>query len=285
MELAQQESLQDEIEVPVVKKPRIPPFFISPKGDWRQLVALAKLKAPSFQCQMSGRFLKVTVSDEVEYRDLSRWLETTGVEFKSFMLKQDRPVKVVVRGLPSNTEPEDIKAEIEAEGFKVVKISQMKNFRTKAPMPLFYVQIENGVEAPKIYDFTKMFGTRIEVKPFDRGNKVSQCWRCQGWFHSSEVCHLPPRCVKCVGPHAAKDCTLEFEAPMRCANCSGAHAANWSRCPKHPSNAKKNGKFNKNKNQKQSPKPSNNPVKKNYSTGTSTRYFKVEKSLAQSGLL
>ncbi|GFX52913.1 nucleic-acid-binding protein from transposon X-element [Trichonephila clavipes] len=168
---------------------------------------------------MSGRFLKVTVADDVDYRALSKWLESSGVEFKSFMLKQDRPVKVVIRGLPSNTEPEDIKTEIEAEGFKVLKISQMKNYRTKAPMPLFYLQIENGADAPKIYDFTELFGTRIEVKPFDRGNKVNQCWRCQGWFHSSEVCHLPPRCVKCAGPHAAKDCTLEFEAPMKCANC------------------------------------------------------------------
>ncbi|GFW59863.1 nucleic-acid-binding protein from transposon X-element [Trichonephila clavipes] len=169
---------------------------------------------------MSGRFLKVTVGDELEYRNLSHWLEQTGVEFKSFMLKQDRPIKVVIRGLPSNTEPEDIKSEIEAEGFKVAKISQMKNYRTKAPMPLFYLQIENGAEALKIYDFTELFGTRIEVKPFERGNKVNQCWRCQGWFHSSEVCHLPPRCVKCAGPHSAKDCTLDFNDPMKCANCS-----------------------------------------------------------------
>ncbi|GFX97405.1 zinc finger protein [Trichonephila clavipes] len=93
-------------------------FFVSPKGDWRQLVALAKLIAPSFQSQMSGRFLKVTVADDVDYRALSKWLESSGVEFKSFMLKQDRPVKVVIRGLPSNTEPEEIKAEIETEGFK-----------------------------------------------------------------------------------------------------------------------------------------------------------------------
>ncbi|GFW95049.1 zinc finger protein [Trichonephila clavipes] len=177
-----------------LKNPAPRRFCVSPKGDWRQLVALAKLIAPSFQSQMSGRFLKVTVSDEVEYRDLSRWLENSGVEFKSFMLKQDRPVEVVVRGLPSNTEPEDIKTEIEAEGFKVIKISQMKNYWTKAPMPLFYVQIENGVDVPKIYDFTELFGTRIEVKPFDHGNKINQCCRCQGWFHSSEVCHLPPRC-------------------------------------------------------------------------------------------
>ncbi|GFT44235.1 zinc finger protein [Trichonephila clavipes] len=132
---------QSQEEVPVAtKKPRIPPFFVSPKGDWRQLVALAKLIAPSFQSQMSGRFLKVTVADDVDYRALSKWLESSGVEFKSFMLKQDRPVKVVIRGLPSNTEPEDIKTEIEAEGFKVLNISQMKNYSTKAPMPLFYLK-------------------------------------------------------------------------------------------------------------------------------------------------
>ncbi|GFS64149.1 zinc finger protein [Trichonephila clavipes] len=88
---------------------------------------------------MSGRFLKVTVADDVDYRALSQWLEKSGVEFKSFMLKQDRPVKVVLRDLPSNTEPEDIKTEIEAEGFRVLKISQMKNYRTKASMPLFYL--------------------------------------------------------------------------------------------------------------------------------------------------
>ncbi|GFW61233.1 nucleic-acid-binding protein from transposon X-element, partial [Trichonephila clavipes] len=227
MELSQP-TLQDQVVVPeVIKNPRIPPFFVSPKGDWRQLVALAKLINPSFQSQTSGRFLNVTVGDEVDYRNLSHWLEQTGVEFKSFMLKQDRPVKVVIRGLPSNTEPEDIKTEIEAEGFKVAKISQIKNYRTKTPMPLFYLQIENGADAQKIFDFTELFGTRIKVKPFDRGKKINPCWRCQGWFHSSEVCHLPPRCVRCAGPHLAKDCTLSFDEPMKCTNCSGEHAANW----------------------------------------------------------
>ncbi|GFT94195.1 RNA-directed DNA polymerase from mobile element jockey [Trichonephila clavipes] len=94
MDSSQPAELQDQVVVPeVIKKPRIPPFFVSPKGDWRQLVALAKLIAPSFQSQMSGRFLKVTVGDELEYRNLSHWLEQTGVEFKSFMLKQDRPIK------------------------------------------------------------------------------------------------------------------------------------------------------------------------------------------------
>ncbi|GFU83012.1 zinc finger protein [Trichonephila clavipes] len=120
---------------------------------------------------MSGRFLRVTVADDVDYRALSQWLEKSGVEFKSFMLKQDRPVKVVLRGLPSNTEPEDIKTESEAEGFRVLKISQMKNYRTKAPMPLFYLQIQNGVDAAKIYDFTERSARASKSSPSTAATK------------------------------------------------------------------------------------------------------------------
>ncbi|GFQ72226.1 RNA-directed DNA polymerase from mobile element jockey, partial [Trichonephila clavata] len=104
--------------VPERKVRAPPPFFVNPKGDWRQLVAIGKMHAPSFQSQMAGRFLKVTVADADQYRALNSFLTEAGVEFKSFNLKEDRPVKVVIRGLPSNTEPEDIQAEIEAEGFK-----------------------------------------------------------------------------------------------------------------------------------------------------------------------
>ncbi|GFR10548.1 zinc finger protein [Trichonephila clavata] len=117
--------------VPERKVRAPPPFFINPKGDWRQLVAIAKMHAPSFQSQMAGRFLKVTVADADQYRALNSFLTEAGVEFKSFNLKEDRPVKVVIRGLPSNTEPEDIQAEIEAEGFKVVKIFSNEAFPDK----------------------------------------------------------------------------------------------------------------------------------------------------------
>ncbi|GFW96453.1 RNA-directed DNA polymerase from mobile element jockey [Trichonephila clavipes] len=60
-----------------------------------------------------------------------------------------------------------------------------------------------------------MFGTRIAFEPYDgsRNRRLNQCWRCQRFFHSSEVCHLPMKCLKCAGPHQAKDCTLQFEVP------------------------------------------------------------------------
>ncbi|GFW11791.1 nucleic-acid-binding protein from transposon X-element [Trichonephila clavipes] len=81
-----------------------------------------------------------------------------------------------------------------------------------------------------------MFGTPIAFEPYDgsRNRRPNQCWRCQGFFHSSEVCHLPIRCLKCAGPHQVKDCTLQFEDPLKCANCGGKHAANWRQCPRFP---------------------------------------------------
>ncbi|GFV53917.1 zinc finger protein, partial [Trichonephila clavipes] len=187
------------------------------QGRLRQLVALAKLIAPSFQSQMSGRFLKVTVADDVDYRALSKWMESSGVEFKSFMLKQDRPVKVVIRGLPSNTEPEEIKAEIETEGFQVLKISQMKTLEQRH-LCLCSTFKSKTARMRQNLRFYRTFGISASKSPFDRGNKNQSVLG-----EMSGVVSLPQRCATSLpavlnvqGPHAAKDCTFDFNDPMKC---------------------------------------------------------------------
>ncbi|GFU87607.1 RNA-directed DNA polymerase from mobile element jockey [Trichonephila clavipes] len=95
-----------------------------------------------------------------------------------------------------------------------------------------------------------MFGTRVAFEPYDgsHNRRPNQCWRCQGFFHSSEVCHLPMKCLKCAGPHQAKNCTLHFEDPLKCANCGGEHAANWRQCPRFPKSKKASNHQNKEQN-------------------------------------
>ncbi|KAF8784134.1 Nucleic-acid-binding protein transposon like protein, partial [Argiope bruennichi] len=181
------------------KQKRVPPFFVTPRADFRTMLNILKLEAPSLRSVMSNKFLKLTVETEEEHRSLSHLLESQGAEFKTFMLKQDRPIKVVIRGLPSCTPIEDIKSEFLKEGFSVVSITQLTKFQTKSPMPLFYVQVANGPLSETVYTLTEMFGTKISVERY-RGRKgPSQCWRCQGFFHSSEACKLPIKCVKLKG--------------------------------------------------------------------------------------
>ncbi|KAF8778943.1 Nucleic-acid-binding protein transposon like protein [Argiope bruennichi] len=158
---------------------------------------ILKLEAPSLRSVMSNKFLKLTVETEEEHRSLSHLLEAQDAELKTFMLKTDRPIKVVLRGLPSCTPIEEIKEELQKEVFAAVNITQLSKFQTKTPMPLLYAQIANGPLSETVYILTKMFGTKISVERY-RGRKgPSQCWRCQGSYHSSEACKLP---IKCISP-------------------------------------------------------------------------------------
>ncbi|GFY42224.1 RNA-directed DNA polymerase from mobile element jockey [Trichonephila inaurata madagascariensis] len=61
-----------------------------------------------------------------------------------------------------------------------------------------------------------------------------QCFRCQGFFHSSKYCTRTPRCVKCSKNHIVKDCPKPIDGkPKRCL-CDGEHPANFLDYPKNP---------------------------------------------------
>ncbi|GFU97091.1 nucleic-acid-binding protein from transposon X-element [Trichonephila clavipes] len=207
---------------------RIPPIFVNPPDNWCTLISIARQLAPTLISKLTGKFLRITVQSDGEYRKLAQFLRHEGVEYKSFMLKSDRPIKLLIRGLPTSTKVEEIRVEIEREGFQIHKISRLQKFKTKAPMPLIYLQLVNDAKADTIFQFTEMFRTQISFERYDnsRNKRPNQCWRCQGFFHSSEVCHLPIKCRKFAGPHEAKNCNRAFEDPLICANCGGEHAAN-----------------------------------------------------------
>ncbi|GFV83621.1 nucleic-acid-binding protein from transposon X-element [Trichonephila clavipes] len=242
---------------------KIPPFFIQPNPDWTDLMVFAHSLASTLQSKLSGRFLRITVQSEEEYRKLATYFRHEQIAFKYFMLKSERPLKLILRGLPTSTELQAVKKEIESEGFKIHKISRLTKFQSKAPMPLIYIQLINDLNADSIYNYVDMFGTRVDFEPYDgsRNRRPNQCWRCQGFFHSSEVCHLSMKCLKCAGPHQAKNCTLHFEDSLKCANCGGEHAANWRQCPRFPKSKKAPNHQNKGGNIKNNnTKPSNKNI-------------------------
>lgn len=72
-----------------------------------------------------------------------------------------------------------------------------------------------------------------------RKPEITQCRRCQSFFHSASNCYLPPRCVKCKETHEIGKCTLndvpkEERSKIFCVLCSKyGHPASYKGCEKY----------------------------------------------------
>ncbi|XP_049794675.1 uncharacterized protein LOC126204339 [Schistocerca nitens] len=69
---------------------------------------------------------------------------------------------------------------------------------------------------------------------------------------------MPPRCVRCAGNHASRECRMTPQDKPKCANCSGAHTASYQGCPAHKrAKARQTGQITNNKNTYQAPTRNN----------------------------
>ncbi|GIY19104.1 hypothetical protein CEXT_335661 [Caerostris extrusa] len=152
---------------------RIPPFFVKGLANWPSICILLKAIAPTLQSVLSrDRFLKLTVSSEPEHFQLKNKLVQLGLEFKCFNLKQDRPLKVLIRGLPSCTSKEAIGSAIAALGLKALADSATRKKLEFRRPPQAALQITPPTEAPlnksadESIDFDQLLETVRLALPF-----------------------------------------------------------------------------------------------------------------------
>ncbi|GFQ73600.1 putative RNA-directed DNA polymerase from transposon X-element [Trichonephila clavata] len=111
----------------------------------------------------------------------------------------------------------------------------MVSRKTEAPMPLFMLSMESSEQHKSIFQNVTSIGfVKVIVEILRKKYGPPQCYRCQGFFHSSKFCTRTPRCVKCAGNHLAKECKKELNDKPKCCLCGGEHKANFLGCPKNP---------------------------------------------------
>ncbi|GIY61181.1 nucleic-acid-binding protein from transposon X-element [Caerostris darwini] len=217
-------------------KTRLPPFFILPDRDWPQLYRELKSQVPSMESSLSrGQFFKITIEKEEEYSTLKTILTQRKIPFRTNNLRKDRPLKVVLRGIPPCTDKNLIISALSTYGNTVLDVIQMTNLRSKRPMPLFLIKIANSINAEEIFKINSLLGLEeVSIERFRGSNTASQCRNCYGFYHSSETCHLKPRCAHCAAEHSTTECTQAKESTKTCVNCKGSHVAYWRGCPGFP---------------------------------------------------
>ncbi|GJQ87994.1 hypothetical protein Trydic_g12920 [Trypoxylus dichotomus] len=218
------------------KEGRIPPVVLRDKARWMRVNAeiqqLGVKIVKVVNAQVGIRIQPATASD---YRRLVEIVTSLGVPFHSYQLTEEKPLKIVLRGLPEEISDEEIREYLAQQGFATATVKRMTVGPNKRPIPLVFVQLTKNEQSKKIFDMRQVCGlyVRVESKQIKK-NTVTQCHRCQLYGHGQRNCHAAAVCVKCAGPHQTAECNKPREAPAKCALCKGPHTANYGGCPKAP---------------------------------------------------
>ncbi|KAL4155977.1 hypothetical protein QTP88_000012 [Uroleucon formosanum] len=161
--------------------------------------------------------LKVQTSNPEAYRTLVHYLRNEKAEFHTFQLKEDKPMRIVIRNLHPSTSTEMIKNELEHRLYEVRQVTQVIS---KIPLPLFFVDLEPTDHSKEIFKLESILHTKIKIEEPHKPKIISQCQNCQAYGHTKAYCGYSPRCVRCGDDHSSSACPNSRQDPMRCAFCT-----------------------------------------------------------------
>ncbi|GFV11012.1 nucleic-acid-binding protein from transposon X-element [Trichonephila clavipes] len=219
---------------------RIAPIVIDAQSNATEL--LTQIGNLCSNTSLQGRFengkLRVFPTSAEDHRIIQKFVSDKKMRSHTFEMAHNKQLKVVLRGLPTDYNQEELMSELSTLGFKPNHISLLRNRKTNTNMPLFLVTLVRNPENKGIFNIKNIGFFRVSVEPLNKSTLPPQCYRCQEFFHHSRFCTRAPKCLKCSGGHLTSECTKSAKAPAKCANCSGPHPANFSGCPKNPINTK-----------------------------------------------
>lgn len=213
------------------KEKRPPPIYVTNVNNFQELLkALVPVAdGVEFKCKSSVDSVTVYASTSELYRKFINYLKTANATFHCFQLPEEKPFRVVLRGLHFSTPVLLIKDELNKLGFEVMNVTNILS-RSKKPLPLFFLDLNPQSSHDDIYKITRLLFSVVNIEDVRQTRKVVQCTRCQKFNHTKAYCYHPPKCVKCAGDHLTIDCKKPRDSPATCALCKQQHTANYRGC-------------------------------------------------------
>lgn len=298
-------SPMDETEPPSNEEPekrsRPPPIHLKSQGvNYLELCKYLTdlVGSDGFSCSSNYKGITIYPASPESYRKIVLNLRNNNAEFFTYQLSEDKPFKIVLRGIHPSIGENNVSAEISKLGYKVRKVCNVLS-REKIALPLYFVDLEPDPINQNIFNLSSMFHSKIKVEEPRKKRQLVQCTRCQSYGHTKGYCTLRPRCVRCAEDHEAINCPKSRETPAVCVLCGGSHPANYRGCLFHrqlqnrrasrPNNSSASKSFSLDKNSfpplqsKQNSSPPSVPL--NPYRSPSISYSRVTSNIPQDNIL
>ncbi|GFY12817.1 nucleic-acid-binding protein from transposon X-element [Trichonephila clavipes] len=121
-------------------------------------------KFPTVRGKLSGEYLKLYTNSSEQKDQLIEFLEIVNFEFYAIRAKSERPIKVVIKGLPRDTETNDIHHELVMLGYTVDKVTQLTGRISKQKLPVFLITLPRNINNSKIFDLNRLCYLPVNVE-------------------------------------------------------------------------------------------------------------------------
>ncbi|GFW42985.1 RNA-directed DNA polymerase from mobile element jockey [Trichonephila clavipes] len=194
-----------------------------------------------------GGYIKIQAESSDHHREITQFLTDKGCQYYVTDPPANRPLKLVIKGLLATTEPEEIKKDLIDQGIKIEKIAQLRQFKTKSPLPIFMIEITRDENVDDIFKIRSCLYMQVKFDPFRKNSRPTQCYNCNFFHHASQNCSMKTRCLKCGGGHRTGQCEIKEKIiNPTCINCNAqGHMASSTECSLFPKPRKGKGQSQK----------------------------------------
>ena len=223
----------EESSEPIQKLQKPPPIFIDGVSVIQPLYEmLNEIAKDAYDIRIvSSNQVKIQVKTAEIYKIVVKELESKDTQFYTYKPKEERCFKVVLRNMHPSVNQDELTEELNEMGHHVTNIWNVKHRVTKAPLPMFMIELSPNSNNKNIYDIRHLLHCRISFEPPRPKRSIPQCGNCQQYGHTKSYCHRLPKCVKCAGNHLTMNCHRTTRSDsVKCALCLGNHPANYKGC-------------------------------------------------------
>ncbi|GFV18989.1 hypothetical protein TNCV_4758741 [Trichonephila clavipes] len=123
-------TLQPKANNPAIKN-LPPPVFLKITDTHKNQMKTLDDICPDLRSKLTGEYIKLYTDTDEQRRELIHKLDELKFEYFAITPKEERPIKVVIKGLPQDSKPEDIHNDLTELGYTVNKVHQFIGRETK----------------------------------------------------------------------------------------------------------------------------------------------------------
>ncbi|GFU16772.1 nucleic-acid-binding protein from transposon X-element [Nephila pilipes] len=178
----------------IPRRQMAPPIIIDNiKNGTTPLKSMQAVTKTKLTAKLTGTSLRIYPQTAHAYHKIRHYIDEQKLQAHTYMLPEEKKIKAVIRGMPIDMPPTEIAEELLEKNITAEEVHIMTNKMTGLPMPLFLVTLNKNPDNQKIFSITQLGYMEVNIEGLRKKYGPAQCFRCQGFYHSSKYCTREPK--------------------------------------------------------------------------------------------